>query len=145
MSNATLLEISSRISFKSPPPCVLCCCPFLWRWPCCWLCIFGAATECGILCWILVLSCVFLCPFWFRNPLADERELVALLWLSCVSSSLCRGLICSLWAWHFLVGHTHFVGAPWLSGRVLDSRPKGREFEPHWRHCVVVLEQEQLS
>ena len=27
----------------------------------------------------------------------------------------------------------------WLSGRVLDSRPKGRGFEPHWRHCVVSL------
>ena len=32
------------------------------------------------------------------------------------------------------------VGAQWLSGRVLDSRPKGRGFEPHRRHCVVVLE-----
>ena len=27
-------------------------------------------------------------------------------------------------------------GAQWLSGRVLDSRPKGRGFEPH---CVVSL------
>ena len=35
--------------------------------------------------------------------------------------------------------------AQWLSGRVLDSRPRGRGFEPHWRHCVVVLEQTQLS
>ena len=33
-------------------------------------------------------------------------------------------------------------GAQWLSGRVLDSRPRGREFEPHWRHCVVVHEQD---
>ena len=31
------------------------------------------------------------------------------------------------------------VGAQWLSGRVLDSRPKGRGFEPHQRHCVVFL------
>ena len=31
--------------------------------------------------------------------------------------------------------------AQWLSGRVLDTRPKGRGFEPHRRHCVVVLEQ----
>ena len=31
-------------------------------------------------------------------------------------------------------------GAQWLSGRVLDSRQKGRGFEPHRRHCVVVLE-----
>ena len=33
-------------------------------------------------------------------------------------------------------------GAQWLSGRVLDSRPNGRWFEPHRRHCVVVLEQD---
>ena len=35
-----------------------------------------------------------------------------------------------------------FKGAQWLSGRVLDSRLKGRGFEPHRRHCVVVLEQD---
>ena len=34
------------------------------------------------------------------------------------------------------------MGAQWLSGRVLDSRPKGSGFEPHQRHCVVVLEQD---
>ena len=33
-------------------------------------------------------------------------------------------------------------GAQWLSGRVLDSRPKGSGFEPHRCHCVVVLEQD---
>ena len=33
-------------------------------------------------------------------------------------------------------------GAQWLSGRVLDSRPKGSGFGPQWRHCVVVLEQD---
>ena len=33
-------------------------------------------------------------------------------------------------------------GAQWLSGRVLDSRPRGRGFEPHRRHFVVVLEQD---
>ena len=32
--------------------------------------------------------------------------------------------------------------AQWLSGRVLDSRQKGHGFEPHQRHCVVVLEQD---
>ena len=31
------------------------------------------------------------------------------------------------------------MGAQWLSGRVLDSRPKGRGFELHHRHCVVSL------
>ena len=30
-------------------------------------------------------------------------------------------------------------GAQWLSGRVLDLRPRGHGFEPH---CVVVLEQD---
>ena len=34
------------------------------------------------------------------------------------------------------------MGAQWLSGRVLDSRPKGREFQPHPRHCVVDVEQD---
>ena len=33
----------------------------------------------------------------------------------------------------------HLMGAQWLSGRVLDSRPKGLGFEPHRRHCVVSL------
>ena len=31
------------------------------------------------------------------------------------------------------------MGAQWLSGRVLDFRPRGRGFEPHRRHCVVSL------
>ena len=30
-------------------------------------------------------------------------------------------------------------GVQWLSGRVLNSRLKGRGFEPHRRHCVVSL------
>ena len=34
------------------------------------------------------------------------------------------------------------TGAQWLSGRVLDSRPRGRGFKPHRRHCSVVLEQD---
>ena len=37
------------------------------------------------------------------------------------------------------VEYTHPWRAQWLSGRVLDSRPKGRRFEPHRRHCVVSL------
>ena len=31
------------------------------------------------------------------------------------------------------------MGALWLSGRVLDSRPKAWGFEPHLHHCVVSL------
>ena len=37
------------------------------------------------------------------------------------------------------------MGAQWLSGKVLDSRPKGRGFEPHRRHCVVSLSKTHLS
>ena len=38
-----------------------------------------------------------------------------------------------------LSGHIKIEGAQWLSDRVLDSRPRGRGFEPHRRHCVVSL------
>ena len=31
------------------------------------------------------------------------------------------------------------VGAQWLSGRVLDWRPRGRGFKPHRHYCVVSL------
>ena len=34
------------------------------------------------------------------------------------------------------------IGTQWLSGRVLDSRPRGRGLKPHRCHCVVVLEQD---
>ena len=30
-------------------------------------------------------------------------------------------------------------GAQWLSVRVLESKPRGRGFEHHRRHCVVFL------
>ena len=34
--------------------------------------------------------------------------------------------------------YTKILGAQWLSGRVLDLRPRGCGFEPHWRHCLMV-------
>ena len=42
----------------------------------------------------------------------------------------------------FDTGQLEWMGAQWLSGRVLDLMPRGRGFEPHWRHCIVVLEQD---
>ena len=39
----------------------------------------------------------------------------------------------------YLLSHSHMMGAQWLSRRVFDSRPRGRGFEPHRRHCVVSL------
>ena len=32
-----------------------------------------------------------------------------------------------------------FLGAQWLSDRVLDSRPRGCRFKPHQYHCAVSL------
>ena len=43
-------------------------------------------------------------------------------------------------SYHTLVASlTLMEVAQWLSGRVLDSRPRGRGFEPQRRHCVVSL------
>ena len=44
-----------------------------------------------------------------------------------------------------LVISIHTMGAQRLSGRVLDSRPRDRGFEPHRCHCVVVLEQHTFT
>ena len=41
-----------------------------------------------------------------------------------------------------LIDQSSNQGAQWLSGRVLDSRPRGRRIEPNRRHWVVVLEQD---
>ena len=35
--------------------------------------------------------------------------------------------------------HLGMNGTQWLSGRVLDLRPRGHGFEPHRHHCVVSL------
>ena len=42
----------------------------------------------------------------------------------------------------FLFLIQNMMGALWLSGRVLDSRLRGRVFEPHRLHFVVILEQD---
>ena len=54
--------------------------------------------------------------------------------------------VCAGWSEALLVAHTTLLeikcrgyGAQLLSGRVLDSRPRGRWFEPHRRRCVVSL------
>ena len=52
------------------------------------------------------------------------------------------GKVPTYWMQSFIVCLYKGKGAQWLSGRVLDWRPKGRGFEPHWCHCVVVLEQD---
>ena len=38
-----------------------------------------------------------------------------------------------------LLLYSIFMEAQWLSGRVLDSRPRGRGLEPHQRHYRYVV------
>ena len=40
---------------------------------------------------------------------------------------------------YFTPFHLVIKGVQWLSGRMLDSRPRGCGFEPHQRHCVLSL------
>ena len=56
-----------------------------------------------VLCWVLVLQCGSLCPFWFSFHLSEEERagcftlIVLLLSVFYVSYSRCRGLVRSLW------------------------------------------------
>ena len=64
-----------------------------------------------------------------------------LIWICTVLSAwMLRSVLAAAAA--FVVCRLPLKGAQWLSGRVLDSRPRGRWFEPHWRHCIVVLKQD---
>ena len=48
-----------------------------------------------------------------------------------------RNQLCNFGRGHY--GDYSSEGAQWLSGRVLDLRPRGGGFEPHQGHCVVSL------
>ena len=48
--------------------------------------------------------------------------------------------VCNITVLNGLVG-----GVQWLSGRVIDSRPKGPGFQPHQHYCFVSLSKTQLS
>ena len=48
------------------------------------------------------------------------------------------------WSWKTIFGLL-WEGVQWLSGRVLDSRPKGRGFEFNRCHCLVSLSKTLLS
>ena len=70
---------------------------------------------------VLLRNPTFLWFLWAVTPL-DSRKRRPTAWLFA-----CR-----------IIFHA-FVGWQWLSGTVLDSRPRGRGFEPHRRNCVVSL------
>ena len=69
-------------------------------------------------------------------PIWCARKLRPLPWC-CRLSWCCR----SSRSWRFYFTASGW-GAQWLGGRVLDSRPKGRGFQPHRLHGIVVLEQD---
>ena len=58
------------------------------------------------------------------------------------SSIKCFGMVPMTMVIATICMHITFGENRELCGRVLDSRPRGRGFEPHRRHCVVVLEQD---
>ena len=46
------------------------------------------------------------------------------------------GLSLSDCTYHIFGNLMSQLGAQWLNGRVLDSRPRGHGLEPHRSHCV---------
>ena len=49
------------------------------------------------------------------------------------------GLSLSDRTYHIVGNLMSQLGAQWLNGRDLDSRPRGQGLEPHRSHCVVSL------
>ena len=93
---------------------------------------------------ITVFKSHLLLNHWSKFHIASHECSPWCLFLNCINgfSQLNRR---ATWVWDKKSFKQHLLlnqGAQWLSGRVLDSRPKGRGFEPHRRHCVVVLEQD---
>ena len=52
-------------------------------------------------------------------------------------------ILFSIMIWIYYMDET--IVYPWLRGRVLDLRPRGFGFEPHWHHSVVSLSKTHLS
>ena len=50
-----------------------------------------------------------------------------------------EGLSLSDCSFHSVGNLMSQLGAQWLNGRDLDSRPRGHGLEPHRSHCVVPL------
>ena len=80
--------------------------------------------------------------FWLRNK-KNHLQLRTLIWDLSVTNASIEG------SDETVPGSSEFKLLPvtvntkisrGLSGRVLDWRPRGCRFDPHRRHCVVVLE-----
>ena len=71
-----------------------------------------------------------------------------------VKNFVCALVLAHLWGWGKFLSLEPILnnffkqlsqGAQWLSGRVLDSRPRDCGFEPYQRHCAVSLSKTHLS
>ena len=97
------------------PPGGLGYCPF---WGCGSVVVdfFCCYSHCGSLWLFYVLLYVTLCPFWCCSRRGEEGGgwLLCLICLPCVSgwlggsSSRCRGVVCVLWLWYFLIILTYY-------------------------------------
>ena len=81
--------------------------------------------------------------FWFKHNKNDENTFwsVQLLPTFCHCTEEFPPIV-GLYRICLLVLVTYFnckKGGQWLSGRVLDSRPRGSGFDPHWHHCAMFL------
>ena len=86
-----------------------------------------------------MLSCLFVVLLCRNTMLFCLFDM--LLCLTLYLPGFCVKTLYNLSICNYIVSKHYAIlpGAQWLSGRVLDSRPKGRGFEPHRRHCVVSL------
>ena len=78
----------------------------------------------------------------FEWPFYTGFTVYSNLWLDLTDVNEATVVSCVIRTFYNFGNNIYLRGAQWLSGRVLDSRPKGRGLEPHRRHCVVVLEQD---
>ena len=90
-------------------------------------------------------SCIFSFAFTSKNAVTvnvQKKRILKIIIFPAVNCVSEKGLVFEVLECGLYHEPKRHKGAQWLSGRVLDSRPKGSGFEPHRRHCVVVLEQD---
>ena len=80
-------------------------------------------------------------------PADNSHEISSLIWSLNTSGKLIRASwwLCTQNLYRNFWWSLTVKGAQWLSGRVLDSRLRGRGLKPQRRHCVVSLSKAHLS
>ena len=101
--------------------------------------------------WLDIIGDVPSHPHFFYNRV-NSAVLTSNQKISILTFDICSSFwkhCCSCWLTCFCLfwcsQSTAMEGAQWFSGRVLDSRRRGRGFEPHWLPCGVSLCKTHLS